>query len=372
MAAGDFSPSALYDVQAKLLEMFGANTPAENRFRDSETLFGTANALLTNQTAIVSDVLKGGQCIGVEAKYLAGAGANLTTNETTATAANADLGGCNLVGVEHESETVTYQNNLFIAATNAVDDNLCNNVYQFQDLSAAALRDAINTVRKTLNTRATAFLTATAQNNLDTNIANYNTGNGAWSAAGANITMASADVNTPDSLAFVDIAAMNNQLREYFLLHGPLHYYAANYNADFKAQNDNGRDIRAAFLGNKPSFWDVRGLAGVNNGRVTFAVNPDAYVFWNRAWSTPAPVQIDENKFAFTVTDPLFVYMNNGVPTPLTYEIVYQKVCTGRGPLTQHVLEHRWEVKLIGGLAAAPAGSFGETGVLRFISTAGN
>lgn len=370
MAAGDFSPSNLYNIQAKVMEMFGTNTPSQNAFRDSETLFGTANALLTQQTARTSDVLKGDQCIGVEAKYLIGAGANLLTNETTSGAANTDLGGCDLTGVEHESESVTYENNLFIAAGNAVDDNLCNNLYTFEDLSASALTDAINTVRKTLNERSVAFLVASAQGNLDSNIASYNAGNGAWSGAlaAASITMAGADSLTPASLAYVDLAAMENELREYFLLNGPLHYHAANYNADFRAQNDDGRFDRAAFLGNKPSFWDLRGLAGTNSGRVTFAVNPDSYVFWNRAWSTPNPVEFDENKWTFSVTDPLFVYMNNGVPTPLTYEVVYQRVCTGRGALTQHVREHRWEVKLVGGLALAPAGSQGETGVLRFIS----
>ncbi|MFZ7152198.1 MAG: hypothetical protein ACO1HP_00370, partial [Bacteroidota bacterium] len=74
----------------------------------------------------------------------------------------------------------------------------------------------------------------------------------------------------------------------------------------------------------------------------------------------------------FYLEDPILqIRQPDGSMAPLRYEVVYQKVCQGRDANTRHNDLHRFEVKFLGGIAVAPPGIDGETGIVKFKAVAG-
>lgn len=364
MAAGDFTASASLRIQEKLFEAFQDPTPATSEF---STPVKTAETLLSKNTARVNEVLVNGRCEGYKIMWLkSGVDSIDYSGDGNGLSLNCDVAD----GQELESDDKTYDDNLRIVATIRVDDDLCANDYVFTELSAQALQKAMNDIRKSLCVNLVNFLDANAQANLDSSVTGIDLGNGAWGVNndGITIEVPKLDFKTPDALAEIDAIVQNNNIYgNYFLLNGRSNFYNAKFNADFKGLNDDGRSIPATF-GAFDMVHDLRYLDQTLSGSYTFAVNPNAYVIWNRSYSQLEAVMVDTSKqiWEFYVEDPFLMIMENGVMRPVRYEIAYQKVCTGRDTNTRHANKHNWEVKYLGGRATAPAGVAGDTGVVKF------
>lgn len=363
MAAGDFSASVRYKAQAFLESMFGENTPAMNEFRDPAK---TAELLFARQTARTTPIMKGTVCIGQDIIWLKSGVTSLDYIGTTASGASLV---CDLAaGQELESDAKTYQDNLFAVAVVDVDDDKCDNMVDFARESALAWRKAITDIRAAINGNLITFINANIQQNLFTDVANIDTGNGAWAenADGATIEVPKPDFRNPDTLAFFDVLAQNNNLYEFFILSGWQNFYTSAYNADFQRLNDNQRSLIAQYQAHDVNF-DVRELDQALSEAATFLINPNAYAIWNTGWSMADPKEIDYDKWEFMLEDPILKINDNGTLRPVRYEVVYQKLCKNRDSKTRHRFTHRYEVKFIGGRDMAPAGVSGETGIVKAI-----
>lgn len=364
MAAGDFTASASLRIQEKLFEAFQDPTPATSEY---STPVKTAEVMLSKNTARVNEVLINGRCEGYKIMWLkSGVDSIDYSGDGEGLSLTCDVAD----GQELESDDKTYDDNLRIVSTIRVDDDLCANDYVFTELSAQALQKAMNDIRKSLCVNLVNFVDANAQANLDTAVANVDMGNGAWGVNidGITVEVPKLDFKNPDTLAEIDAIVQNNNIYgNYFLLNGRSNFYNSKFNADYKGLNDDGRSIPATF-GDFEMYHDLRYIDQTLNGAFTFAINPNAYVIWNRTYSQLEAVQVDTSKqiWEFFVEDPFLMIMENGVMRPVRYEVAYQKVCTGRDTNTRHTNKHNWEVKFLGGRATAPAGVAGDTGFVKF------
>ena len=339
----------------------------------------TARTMLEQQRLAADPVLLRDECIGWEVNWLNSGDDALYFNGTGAEEGEDSLVlACDLpTGKQANDTAVTYTDNVRIISVADIDDNDCGTVIKFASASAFGIQKAMFRIRKALNVRFVNFLDANIQPILDADITDLNNGNGAW-AVGidlATIEFPFSDAKDPDALALVDSVILNNNFNsDYFLMSGRFNWYQQVYNAGFRNLNDDERNQLATYNAHN-MFFDIRDLDKTLTGKNTFAVDPSSYLFWNRVFSpSTEPTQIDGDIgpiWQFQLPDPFLRVMTPGGMRPLTYEVAYQKVCQGRDANTRHNYMHRYEVKLLGGLAAAPVGSAAETGIIKFSAQAG-
>jgi hypothetical protein len=111
-------------------------------------------------------------------------------------------------------------------------------------------------------------------------------------------------------------------------------------------------------------------MDGVLGRRSTFSIDRNAYVFWNTTWSSAAPTfnwAAGNEKWTWTVADPMLMYWRNGSLVPVMYEVEMTKTCVDRIDATTQ-LQYRYDyyVRLVGGFETVPAGNAAETGILEF------
>lgn len=373
MAAGDFTASARNRLQA-LIDTIATAGPAEY---ENNYQVESIRTVLEKQQILPQPITTGNDCIGFDIHWIKSGADTLTYNGTAQQGEGYLEQTCDLAsGLEAESDSLTYSDNVRVISTVDVDDNLCANTIDFARLSAWQLNKAMLRIRKALNVRIVNFLNSNAQVCLDSGVTSIDNGNGAWAINADTITieLPTADAKDPDALALVDSVILNNNFYgEYFLLSGRFNWYQQVYNANFRNLNDNERNQLAAYNAHN-MFFDVRDLDSTLTGKNTFAVDPWAYAIWNRVYSAGTePSQVDSDAGAlweFYIEDPILrIKQEDGSFAPVRYEVVYQRVCQGRNANTKHNFIHRFEVKFLGGIAVAPEGAGGETGILKFKAT---
>lgn len=363
MAAGDFTASVRYKAQSFLEDMFGEKTPAMNEFSQPTK---TAESLMKRQTARTTPIMKGKVCVGQDIIWLKSGVTSLDYIGTTASGASLN---CDLAtGQQLESDAKTYLDNLFAIAVVDIVDEKCNNLVDFARESALAWKKGMQDIRTALNSNFITFLNSNIQQNLFTDVASVDAGNGPWAenADGATIEIPKADLNDPDTLAYLDVLAQNNLLEEFFMISGWQNFYTSRYNAEFKNLNDHERNQLAAYNSLNMDF-DVRAMDQALSAGVTFMVNPNSFAIWNTGWSQKDPVQIDSDKWEFQLEDPVLKINDNGTLRPVRYEVAYQRVCNDRDAKTRHTFYRRYEIKFVGGIDVAPAGVQGETGIVKAV-----
>ena len=133
MAAGDFTASTSQDILLRMKELFGDSVQANAEFRHE---LGTAQAIIENQTMRFTEVVEGGKCVGFKTLWLKDCAAQTIYSDTVADATLT----CDVpTGQELQSDSKTYTPNRFINARRQVNDDLCNNEYQFIELSAQSM-----------------------------------------------------------------------------------------------------------------------------------------------------------------------------------------------------------------------------------------
>lgn len=369
MAAGDFSASALLNVQAEVSSVFQGGSV--NNIYDQPV--ETAKAVLANQTMRAVPVMEGERCVSWKLYYVTDSATDVDYNSTSK---DGDLSGCDLPsGNELESAAVTYSPNVFMHHTVTVDDNLCGNEYDFADLTSKAFMRAMNLMRINLNQRIITHLNSNAW-------ATPSVGSTDYTVTSSAIQVPSADFNQ-DLVAKMYEIALINRIRNFRVASGT-NLFQNVFNAGYNALNDSQRDQLAKynFLGNVSfDLLDMDTVLGTNSH---FLYDPDMVGFHNVGKAelnikaqdgtmvdyTPKLIDAKSGIYYFLFDDPVLEYNRNGQLVPVTYLVKYQKVCqTATDALMQPVYNHRYTFQLVGGVQHAPTPS-NQTNVLKFTKLA--
>jgi hypothetical protein len=378
MAAGDHTLGVLLDTQARIGEIFTEGAPAFAEYRYPTP---TLNRFLQRQTAQATPVQAGQQNIGVRVSWLK-SGVDSVTHDGTAVPAGLT---CTLTGgTRLEVDQKIYNDNLYIVSKLAVKntDLAQRNIWQagritdgpgFSNFMATLITKGVVDIRKKLNRRVFSFMDANKQLNLDTLVANNNVnGSGAWSV-NADLATIQAPINAlqngnnvEDSLVTFDTILQNNDFTtgEYDVYSGYNNFRARFNVAPFKAENDNERSGQATFDAFN-IFFDVRDLDQLLTGRNSFAVDRNSYIMTNRVLGDAAPRQFDATKWEFAIDDPILQINDGGTLRPLRYNVIYQELCAERNMDMSLAMDYQLEVRLQGVLATAPAGTAGQTGIMK-------
>lgn len=364
MAAGDFTASTSLKVQALIEESFQDGNQANAEFRRPVV---TAQAITTNQTSEIREILQNDTCVGYEVYWQKG-----TTDAAAYSGAiSGDTLNCTIAGTQLESDSKEYKVDNHIRTNVAVSTDDCANEVKANMRRMKALEKAFNNNRVGFNTVAVNFLEAQMQVNQDAGVTAINNGNGAWAvnADTKTIEVPSADTKDEKALAYVDVVLANNDIDNYFFVHGRTNWYELFYNAAYTRQNDNERSIAATFA-SRDHYFDKRYLDSTLTGSNTFAVNPASLVFLNKALYTNRDAQLISEKdgmWAWSMPDPVWNWRGpDGSLIPVLHTIIMTLSCTGRDAQGAPVFTENYEVTTKYELDYGPAGRNGETGIMKF------
>lgn len=258
----------------------------------------------------------------------------------------------------------TYSHNLALIKRVELDDNLCGNLFQFTELAAERLAAGTLAIRKALNTKFINFLdTNKSAVNNDASLPSGMT----FGSSMFSVDNSILDLQNPDTLTDLDAVMLNNEIEDWFYVSGRYNFYNARVNSQYHRLNDTERDhIR---FDDYDMYFDIKSLDSTLSGSNTFAVGRGSYVFWDHVDGglSQIPQEVDERTFEYFVDDPMLMVNANGVMRPLRYSVRYQYVCDAvNNTRMRQTNIHRWEIILHGGLWVAPAGSSGETGIMKF------
>lgn len=368
MAAQNVSTGDLNDVQILLSEMYAGDTPSKYPFKD---FIGTARAILENNDGRPSTtmVTANGECIGTQVHWLT-KGATSLRYSGTGSSPSLSL-SCDLAAGEGAiADSQTYENNVVKISNVNILDNVCGNIWDFQQLSAHQLARAMFDIRASLNASCITFLDgAKSAVNNDADVTAGNVDGVDFTSSVFNVSSTVLPWNDPDSLTVLDTIIANNAMDTAFWVGGRNSFYNAIVNSQYHRLNDNERDqVR---FDEYNMFFDVKNLDSTLTGKNLFGVGVGSYLFWNtEVYDSTQFTQIDENKWVAMVPDPVLRYKNStGALVPVMYNVVYQKVCSARNSSSlKHQMSHVYEVRLQGGLVQAPASEDNHTGILKFMS----
>lgn len=373
----DLTASALFNVQAKITEMFSEGGVPSIDLDPNLNQAKTAAALMERQAARTTPITDPtGTCRGVTIYHLDGEFTSAAAVTTGFASEDCDLDVAN----DPESVGTEYDHNLWAEEGFQINDGDCDNLFtnpaaavastdRIADIIAPRLSSALKLLRRKLNTRAIAFLAAQSSTvNRDLNLPTYIT------HAGTQFNVnRSGFFQDPTSLTDLSAIINNNDMPDNsFLISGRQNYYNAVIDSRYFRLDDDKRNV---------SRWSVDQLAGGNlyfdinkmdaalTGANTFAVMPQSYAMWNVQLFGSAPRLVDASKnlYVYSMADPSLSIVENGVLRPVQYNILYQYVCTGTNTLGQPVFTHKWLIRYLGGIAPSPAATDGATGILRFV-----
>ena len=368
MAAGDFTASTSLTIQAMMEDAIAGGNQANAEFQRPVV---TAQAITTNQTSEIREILQGDVCVGYKVMWQKG-----TTDAAAYSGAiSGDTLNCTITGTQLESDSKTYNVDNHVRTNVAVSTDDCGNDMKANTRRMKALEKAFNNNRVAFNTVAVNFLQAQMQVNQDSGVTGINRGNGAWAvnADTKTIEVRLSDTQDEKALAFVDAVLQNNDISNYFFVHGRSNWYELFHNAAYTRQNDNERSIFATFA-NRDHYFDLRYLDSTLTGSNTFAVNPASLVFLNKAGYENREAQnisTTDGLWAWSMPDPVWNWRGpDGNIIPVVHTILMTRACTGRDANGLPVFTENYEVTTKYELEYGPAGRNGETGIMKFASVA--
>lgn len=351
MAAGNFTASDMNTAQVRLAAMFADPNITYTEFHRGEA--ASARALLARQTATTAPILASNKCVGADVYFYRPSAADTTSQV-------AGLSGCAVpTSVEGESAKITLETSVLASASAKLKDNRCENLIDFQEEFAMQQRHIMSENRNKLNAVIIAALTAGHQDNLDTMIS------ATWDATNPRIIVPTADFKF-NNLNEFRIVAKNNGFAEFFFLSGRL-FNDDYWMAALNKMNEGERNQALAWA-SREIYFDERDLDSTMTKKTAFAIDANSFIFWNTYRSTPVVTLVDtaNQRFNWTVTDPVLIWMNNGRPMPVVHEFEMTKTCSARD--AQGFAQYTYNMwgRIIGGFSLAPEGPNGETGVLEF------
>jgi hypothetical protein len=303
MAAGDFTASTSLVIQSLIDQHFGPGNQANAEFSRP---FNTAAALTGEQTARIEPVMVAGTCIGWKVVWQKSG----VETPTYSGSISGDTLNCDVPGTELESDSKTYTADKHVRYNTAINTGDCDNDIKANMRRMKALMKAMSICRTGFNTAAANFLDSEKQDNQDAGVTSIDRGNGAWvvNADGKTIELPSTDLTEVEALGYIDAVAANNDIENYFFVHGRANYFEMAFNSAFTRLNDNERNIFAA-LDNRRHYRDIRYLdQTLSTDNNSFVVNPDSLVFINKVVHQNVEAELISPKdghWVFSIQDPL-------------------------------------------------------------------
>ena len=222
---------------------------------------------MEKQTARIDPILVRDYCRGFEVGFLESDSTTIPTAVTSAPAVDCTLP----TGDTLSSNQKTYDKNLFLQSTFSVPDADCDNTMKFVDRASKGLMAAMQKIALGLNNTILARLVANAQTPTyagDKGTINGNT-----------IEFAAADFATGDAGADLvgywnEIAIKEYLSSDYYVINGT-NFQALNFNAQFRAANDNQRNQALAFGWQNKMAWDLHNLDNVVGSPSSFVIDPN-------------------------------------------------------------------------------------------------
>jgi hypothetical protein len=342
--------SALLKPQIPLAQMFTDNSPTNYGLNNPAP---SLNFLTRNQQARTAEILKDGSCVGVTAWYarLAAAEAALMSDCTVP-----DADGVSTLSVDYTTTQIK-------ATKFSVTGGYCNQPDQFDDIQIAlGMASAISELRGLMATYMIAAIAANAQANISGNLP------AAWDdTTETPKILVPEDDFTWEMLPTFDLVRMDNYLPDDTLwLSGTLFYLDHKMQELLRANNLGAGNL--AYNG-MPFAHDTRYLNTALGSPGVLAVDPRSYVFWNASYSTPTPerhVHSGVETWSWFITDPQWLWNNNGRLEPVRYEVKMKETCVGVNTLGQFQYKRTYHLTFVGGVGVVPDGPDGETGILHF------
>ena len=368
MAAGDFTASTSLKIQSLLGQNFNSDqSPAMQEYHRPVV---PAMAIAGEQTAVLEELRNGDECRGLEVYWQKGT----TDSPDYSGLISGDAANCTLTGAELESDGKLYTCDKVIRHGVSVSVDDCDNEVKANQRRAMAIQKAMNNIRVGFAVAASNFLDANAQVILNpAQVAQIDRGNGAWAVNVDTITIEvpGADLLDEKSLAYVEGIAGDNNMTDFFLIHGGyFNWYEPFFNANYTRENDNERSIFATFQ-NRRHYHDTRHLdATLASDNNTFLVNPHALAFVHKVLYQNQEAVLKSPKdglWCFQLEDPEWMWSNGGVLSPVVYNVLLQTGCVGRDANNKPVINETYELALNYELATSPEGRDGETGIIKIV-----
>lgn len=379
-ASQNLTASALYNIQAALLDLFPGPNPTEfTRYAPGNSF----NALAANNRANVELIRDTrGRCISLDVYHLP---YSISTEATVS--GSAPTVACEITPADYRTtKKTTYTQNLYGNKIVSVDDDTCGDLFSNPSTDGAtraaryvaqSIEQGMQSMRNELDKYIATFLHSNRQT------ADY--------APGAHIPPLAFDAaldawpldydyfKTPDTFTMLDAMMANNGIGTYFTLGGIGGFYNAQTNAQWRQQNDNERFLSR--FGTARLAFDIFNLdaavntaAGTSGQAYTFLIPDGSYVFANFSDYTPDPVRYQYNEkptWLFSVQDPILRILENGVLRPVVYDVHYQAVCNGSDTRQNFTATHSFQIMFKGLLSAAPTDTAGRTGIMELVTTPG-
>lgn len=368
----DFTPTELKEIQLKWDTVFNGNRINIPLKADPVT----AAVVLEKQTAEVNEILVKGRCKGFEVGFLESDSTAIPAAVTSAPAVNCTLP----TGDTLSSNFKEYDKNLFLQSTFSVPDADCDNTMKFVDRASTGLMHAMQKIALGLNNTVLARLVANAQTPA------YAGDKG--TIAGNTITFPASEFATGDAGADLmgywnEIAIKEYLSSDYYVINGT-NFQALNFNAQFRAANDDQRNQALAFgYGNK-MYWDLHNLDTVVGSPSSFVVDPNM-VFagftssydmemtdikttntFTRVFSMPLRyVSMAQNGVNQTIRT--MQYSNGGVLQDVMVDVEYQLTCDTNSLDAVRSSIHTWRLTLKGLFDTAVASTGAGTGILQMV-----
>ena len=337
MAAGDFTAAVGARMVLKLEEIFQAPSP---QLAHLNAPAYSAKALLEAQTARMSPIMEGGNCMGVKVFFL----------KSGSTDVSAPSGCAVPTGAQAEAVGMSFDNEILTHNAAVAVEGRCDTEIGFAEELAQRVAQCMADGRNKLNRDIViARILAQRQANLDTGIPST------WDAT---TNTPRIDVPTAqftwENFPEFQAAAMNNFLASPLFLSGRL-FYNANANAQFQQSTDKG-NLAEAYRSMGLRF-DIRDLDNKLGRKSTFAIDTNSYVFWNTTWGDYLPKQTDTDIFEFIVNDPELMYNDGGSMVPVKWQVEVKRVCLDRNAIGRRRYSHTVYTRLIGGFKFGPDGT---------------
>ena len=338
----------------KILESINTMFSDARQFRDTIQPVESFRAIAENQTFQLNPILKNESCQGYEVTWLTDCNASATECDNESGSANCVIGGDELASAskEYKVEKCLYRDF-------TVWDDDCKGKFSFEDKVAEGMAKGMQVLRKALNSRAVAFLTA----NLQTP-----TFAGQGTISGDAIYL-DPSLWTPDLVAEINLHAEINDILEPVILNGT-NLFRVRFNAQYNALNDDQRDQLAKLSHYANWYWDPKTVDNVTAEASTIVFDRASVGFLNKVhYENPAPLNnLDANNtHTWSMNDPQLVYMDGGVPTPVRYEVISQRKCRTRaGGIQDFGTSFRMNVRYE--FITSPYGCNGESGILHLVN----
>lgn len=353
MAAGDFTATQLGDIVAEVQEIFLGERHKQGIRKKTDA----AQRILENQQVNLTPLYRGGlddnnNCIGFEVTQL---------KNCDTTVDDCDITSCTLDGIEIESVAEQYTPNVCKTIGRKALGKLCSNRYTKEMLIAKQIADALQLMDQNLQTLLLTHIIAEAQENRA-----QADGPGTWDS-GDNAMVIDPEKWSADLIGDILYNAEANDLFDLYAITG------RNFQRDFWRSRFGGCDDCDA------SIFDDAGLpiifAGPEFDRLagfpaTAVVDAGSIAYFNMTDfqnESPELFSPRDGLYGWRVPSPNLRYNNNGVLTPVFYDVMIQDVCAADNTNNRRVLDTAVEVKHTGGIITAPATcEEDDTGILLF------